>query len=120
MGERGDGDPLHPVSNTHSGNWRAVLLCSSSYYRNRIGLYTLLAKDLIIAKLLSTSLKCFAMSSILPLLNNWKTTKEQGLLFGLAFAGASFSRAVTYPIAGFACEYLGGWESIFYLTGTID
>ena len=58
------------------------------------------------------------MASILPLLNNWKTIKEQGLLFGLAFSGSSLGRAATYPLAGFVCEYLGGWESIFYLSGT--
>jgi len=60
--------------------------------------------------------QCFMLSPVLPLLRRWTTAKEQGLLVGLAFAGAALANAATYPMAGLMCEY-SGWRSIFYYAG---
>ncbi|EFX89865.1 hypothetical protein DAPPUDRAFT_309475 [Daphnia pulex] len=59
---------------------------------------------------------CFMLSPVLPLLRRWTTAKEQGLLVGLAFAGAALANAATYPMAGLMCKY-SGWRSIFYFAG---
>ena len=56
------------------------------------------------------------LSPVLPLLRRWTTSKEQGLLVGLAFAGCALANAATYPMAGLMCNY-SGWRSIFYYAG---
>ena len=53
---------------------------------------------------------------MLPLLSQWSTSKDQGLLVGLSFAGVGLANAATYPMAGLMCEY-SGWKSIFYYAG---
>ena len=55
---------------------------------------------------------------MLPMLTNWTTAKEQGLLTSIAFAGVGVANSATYPISGFLCQY-SGWRSIFYVAGIL-
>nr|CAH0105935.1 unnamed protein product [Daphnia galeata] len=68
------------------------------------------------ARVVKGACMCCMVSPVLPLLRRWTTSKEQGLLVGLAFAGAGLANAATYPMAGLMCNY-SGWRSIFYYTG---
>uniref|UniRef100_A0A0P5XE04 Sialin n=1 Tax=Daphnia magna TaxID=35525 RepID=A0A0P5XE04_9CRUS len=68
------------------------------------------------ARVVMGACMCFMISPVLPLLRRWTTSKEQGLLVGLAFAGVGLANAATYPMTGLICE-LSGWRSIFYFCG---
>jgi ACS family sodium-dependent inorganic phosphate cotransporter-like MFS transporter 5 len=75
-----------------------------------------LCSNFLLPWIMRPAQQCFMLSPVLPLLRRWTTAKEQGLLVGLAFAGAALANAATYPMAGLMCKY-SGWRSIFYFAG---
>ena len=60
-----------------------------------------------------------SLPTIQPLFGRCTAPNERATLIGLAFAGFTLGSAITFPVAGFLCEYgfAGGWPSMFYLSG---
>jgi len=60
-------------------------------------------------------------ASLFSLYANWFPSSERpSAIAGLAF-GANFGNMVTFPVAGYLCEYgfAGGWPSVFYVIAII-
>lgn len=49
----------------------------------------------------------------------WLPKNERGLMSTFVYSGAQIGTVITMPLAGFlsSSQVLGGWASVFYLTG---
>ena len=53
-----------------------------------------------------------------PMITLWVPKLERARFVSFTYLGGAFGSAFCFPIAGFILEW-GGWESVFYLFGSI-
>ncbi|XP_046997066.1 uncharacterized transporter slc-17.2-like [Schistocerca americana] len=76
--------------------------------------------DALFALRLLQGLVCgFSLPSVYQLYTRWAAPEERTALMGVAYTGFPLANVVIFPLSGVLCQAtaLGGWPSIFYVTG---
>ncbi|XP_050443635.1 putative inorganic phosphate cotransporter isoform X2 [Adelges cooleyi] len=73
----------------------------------------------IASRVLQGMAQGFLYPSMNVLLSKWAPLSEKSRMFSFVFSGIQFGSIVILSISGFLVESVGGWPSIFYVSGAI-